>query len=146
MMWCGVYSNPWIIKDFFRMCTALHLGTYVNTYICLKGQWPFPGIFFLRGKQRSPILSDAKPTLRKECNQIRLPVYICWKAARVTFCVKKLGRYVTVLGTFRSEDEDDYEYEFSVLSTRTSKNVGLETLCACSVRTTRARSRPRLPI
>ena len=29
------------------------------------------------------------------------------------------------LGTFRSEDKDDYEYEFSVLSTRTSKHVGL---------------------
>ena len=40
----------------------------------------------------------------------------------------------TSLGTFRSEDEDDYEYEFSVLSTHTSKNVGLQTLCACSVR------------
>ena len=39
-----------------------------------------------------------------------------------------------LVGTFRSEDGDDYEYEFSVLSTRTSKNVGLQTLCACSVR------------
>ena len=48
--------------------------------------------------------------------------------------------------TFRSEDEDDYEYEFSVLSTRTSKNVGLQTLCACSVRKTRICSRPRPPI
>ena len=38
-----------------------------------------------------------------------------------------------LLGTFRSEDEDDYDYEFSALSMRTSKNVGLETLCACSV-------------
>ena len=37
------------------------------------------------------------------------------------------------IGTFRSEDEDNYEYEFSVLSTRTSKDVGLQTLCACSV-------------
>ena len=32
-----------------------------------------------------------------------------------------------LIGTFRSEDGDDYEYEFSVLSTRTSKNVGLQT-------------------
>ena len=23
MKWCGVYSNPWIIKDCFRMCIAL---------------------------------------------------------------------------------------------------------------------------
>ena len=52
----------------------------------------------------------------------------------------------TLIGTFRSEDEDDYENEFSVLSTRTSKNVALQTLCACSVRKTRARSRPRPPI
>ena len=42
-----------------------------------------------------------------------------------------------LIGTFRSEDEDDNEYEFSVLSTRTSKNVSLQTLCACSVRKTR---------
>ena len=40
-----------------------------------------------------------------------------------------------LLLTFRSEDEDDYE--FPVLSTRTSKNVSLQTLCACSVRKTR---------
>ena len=49
------------------------------------------------------------------------------------------------LGTLRSEDEDDYEYEFHVLSTRTSKNVVLQTLCACSVRKTRTRSGPRPP-
>ena len=53
---------------------------------------------------------------------------------------------VMILGTFRSEDEDDYEYEFSVLSTRTSKNVDPETLCACSVWKTCTRSRPRPPI
>ena len=33
-----------------------------------------------------------------------------------------------LIGTFWSKDEDDYEYEFSVLSMRTSKNVGLQTL------------------
>ena len=50
-----------------------------------------------------------------------------------------------ILGTFRLEDKDD---EFSVLSTRTSKNVGLQTLCTCSVWKTRTRTRPRprLPI
>ena len=58
-------------------------------------------------------------------------------------CVVFLGK---TLGTFRSEDEDDYEYEFPVLSTRTSKNVGLQTLCACSVWKTRTRSGPRPPI
>ena len=49
-----------------------------------------------------------------------------------------------ILGTFRSENECNFEYEFSVLSTRTSKNVGLQTLCACSVRKTCTRRR-RLP-
>ena len=54
----------------------------------------------------------------------------------------KLTRSVhVIIGTLRSKDEDDYEYEFSVLSTRTSKNVGLQTLCASSVRKTRTRCR-----
>ena len=56
---------------------------------------------------------------------------------------------VNLLGTLRSEDEDDYEYEFSVLSSRTSKNVGLvvglQTLCACSVRKTRTGTRHSRP-
>ena len=64
--------------------------------------------------------------------------------------IANLGSVITwnqgIIGTFRLEDEEDYEYEFSVLSARTSKNVGLQTLCACSVRKTRTRSRPRLPI
>ena len=51
------------------------------------------------------------------------------------------------LGNFRLGDEDDYDYEFSVLmSTRTSKNVGLQILCACSVRKTRTGTRPHPPI
>lgn len=50
------------------------------------------------------------------------------------------------LETFRWEDEDDYEYKFSVVSMRTSKNVSLQTLYACSVRKTRTSSRPRPPI
>ena len=35
--------------------------------------------------------------------------------------IVKEGPSLLILGTFRSEDEEDYEYEFSVLSTRTSK-------------------------
>ena len=50
---------------------------------------------------------------------------------------------IIILGTFRPEDENDYEYEFSVLSMRTSKNVGLQAFCACSVRKTRTGTRPR---
>ena len=41
---------------------------------------------------------------------------------------------------------DNYEYEFSVLSTRNAKNVGLQTLCARTVRKTRTGTRPRPPI
>ena len=52
----------------------------------------------------------------------------------------------SLIGTFKSEDEDDYEYEFSVLSMHSSKNVGLQTLCACSVRKTCTGTRPRPPI
>ena len=51
-----------------------------------------------------------------------------------------------ILATFRLENDDDYEYKFSVLSTRSLKNVGLQTMCACLVWKTRTRSRPRPPI
>ena len=46
----------------------------------------------------------------------------------------------------RSEQEDDYEYKCSVPSNRTSKNVSLQALYACSVQKTRTRSRPRPPV
>ena len=49
-----------------------------------------------------------------------------------------------LLGTLRLEDEDDYEYKFSVLSMHTSKNVSLQTLCAIVWKThTGTRPRPR---
>ena len=51
-----------------------------------------------------------------------------------------------ILGTFRSEDEDDYEYEFSVLSMRTRFGGRHFSKCARSEQKTRTRSRPRPPI
>ena len=45
-------------------CTVLHLGTYVNTYSSERSV-NLPGYFFLRGKQKYPITSHAKPTLCK---------------------------------------------------------------------------------
>ena len=51
-----------------------------------------------------------------------------------------------LIGTFRSKDEDDYEYEFSVLSMRTSENVGLQTLGACSVLKSSSSSDLKVPI
>ena len=50
------------------------------------------------------------------------------------------------IGTFRSEDEGDYEYEFSVLSMRIRFGARHFSKCACSEQKTRTRSRPRLPI
>ena len=57
--------------------------------------------------------------------------------------IRVISTGVETIGTLRSDDEDDYEHEFSVLSTRTSKNVGLRTSYECSVRKTRTRSRSR---
>ena len=47
------------------------------------------------------------------------------------------------LGTFRSEDEDDYECEFSVLSMRIRFGGRHFSKCACSEQETRSCSRPR---
>ena len=63
--------------------------------------------------------------------------------SRIYSCTWRTGHFRLLLGTFRSEDKEDYENKFSVLSMRTSKNVGLQTLCACSVRKTRTGSRSR---
>ena len=50
------------------------------------------------------------------------------------------------LATFGLEYEDDYEYEFSVLSTRFRFEGRKFSKCACSEHKTRTRSRPRTPI
>ena len=50
------------------------------------------------------------------------------------------------IGTFRSEDEDDYEYEFSVLSMRIRFGGRHFLKGACSEEKTRICSRPRPPI
>ena len=68
---CGVFSNPWIVKVYFRMCTAFHLGIICKFIFVWKFN-EIPGNFvFLRGKQKSPITNHAEPTLCKECNQKR---------------------------------------------------------------------------
>ena len=51
-----------------------------------------------------------------------------------------------ILGTFRSEDEDDYEYEFSILSMRIRFGGRHFSKCTCSDQKTRTLSRPRSPI
>ena len=51
-----------------------------------------------------------------------------------------------ILATFRLQYEDDYEYEFSVLSTRFRFGGRKFSKCACSELKTRTRSRPRTPI
>ena len=47
---------------------------------------------------------------------------------------------------FRLQYEDDYEYEFSVLSTRSRFKGRTFSKCACSELKTRTRGRPRTPI
>ena len=54
--------------------------------------------------------------------------------------------FLPLLGTFRSEDGDDYEYEFSVLNMRIRFGGQHFSNCACSEQKTRTRSRPRPPI
>ena len=49
----------------------------------------------------------------------------------------------TRIAAFRLQYEDDYEYEFSVLSTRFRFGGRKFSKCACSELKTRTRSRPR---
>ena len=55
-------------------------------------------------------------------------------------------RLRNILATFRLQYEDDYEYEFSVLSTRFRFGWRKLSKSACSELKTRTRSRPRTPI
>ena len=50
------------------------------------------------------------------------------------------------IGTFRSEDEDNYEFEFSVVNMRIRFGGRHFSKCACSEQKTRTRSRPSPPI
>ena len=60
------------------------------------------------------------------------------------FCHKNLtGAVVETIATFRSENEDDYYYEFSILSMRTSFVGRHYSKCSRSERKTCTRSRPR---
>ena len=51
-----------------------------------------------------------------------------------------------MMGTFRLEDEDDYEYKFCVLSMRIRFGGRHFLKCACSEQKTRTHSRPCPPI
>ena len=61
---------------------------------------------------------------------------VAWKETQVT----------GIIATFRLQYEHDYEYEFSVLSTRFSFGGRKFLRCASSELKTRSRSRPRTPI
>lgn len=60
--------------------------------------------------------------------------------------VKYLGLHGNTLATFRLQYEDDYEYNFSVLSTRCRFGGQKILKCACSELKTWTRSRSRTPI
>ena len=51
-----------------------------------------------------------------------------------------------LIGICRLEDEDEYQYEFSVLSMRIRFEDRQFSKCACSEQTPRTRSRPCPPI
>ena len=59
---------------------------------------------------------------------------------------RKQSATTNMLATFRLQYEDDYQYEFSVLSTRFRFGGRRLLKCACSELKTRTRSRPRSQI
>ena len=107
----------------------------------------------IRGKQNSPFPIRDQPLndffyVAKQ-NKSKCVIKMRWNSGdsiTPTSTARSDPVQKRLTGTFRSEDDGDYEFEFSVLSMRTSKNVGLQTLCAFSVLTTPTRSRPRSPI
>ena len=98
----------------------------IQTVCCRSPQTPgtHVSICLQRGADLSAIASQTD----------RRPLQIIWKPG-----LRSPTATSTTLGTFRAEEEDNYVYEFSVLSTRTSKNIDLQTLCACPVGKTRSR-------
>ena len=64
----------------------------------------------------------------------------------LSMSVRRIWYYIKTIGTLRSEDEDNYEYEFSVLSMRVRSGGRHLLKSTCSERKIRARSRPRPPI
>ena len=92
MKWHGVYSNPWIIKDYFRMCIAFHLGTTLRA--------ESPSIFLDQtdlGRSKETLLAGYLGTYDplKYLLMFFPRQTLCWKL-RVTFCIMKLRRYVTL--------------------------------------------------
>ena len=70
-------------------------------------------------------------------------------ANRCILGVRMKSRLVSgwsIIWTFTSEDEDDYEYEFSVLDMRIRFGGRHFSKCACSERKKSTRSHPRPPI
>ena len=70
--------------------------------------------------------------------------YVRPSVRETSHCYKFAG--AELIATFRLQYEDDYEYEFSVLSTRFRFGGPKLSKCACSELKTRTRSRPRTPI
>ena len=62
------------------------------------------------------------------------------------FLTANVVLFLKIIETLRSEDEDDYEYEFSVLSMHIRFGGLHFSKCACSEKKTRTRSRLRPPI
>ena len=67
-------------------------------------------------------------------------------ATAVVMPMSIISSVMMIIAIFRLEYEDDYEYEFSVLSTCFRFGGRTFSKCACSELKIRTRSRPRTPI
>ena len=89
--------------------------------------------------------SGKKPRFIETLNSLALDVNGARELARGEK-EKENPPLLSKLATFRLEYEDDYEYEFTVLSMRFRLEGRNFSKCACSEPKTRTRSRPRTPI
>ena len=87
---------------------------------------PLTFYFYFKTIRTHPVTQDSSPVMykvnkteksRNACNRAKL----CFG---VTFSLALSLLINSLMGNFRSEDKDDYDYEFSVLSTRTLKTAG----------------------
>ena len=155
--------------------TGFHFSTIVNSRIslnevCVTDLFFFKLTFeafrlkhcfvisFLSAYTKQELLSNqAKSNITHDITVPVLETELLIFAVFVGFArlYKDLRRKITdkhvclafiTIGTFRSEDEDDYEYEFSVLSMRIRFGGRHFSKCASSEKKTRTGSRPRPPI
>lgn len=89
-------------------------------------------------------------TIRCLLNKSRVEAGFSWTRSSLDYLDETIANWeslelkVSKARTFRLVYDDDYEYEFKVPSTRTSKIIAFQTESECSVRETR--THPRTPM